>query len=454
MENDNKILEIDAVICKNIAKFDISDRGLLSQNILSQLRNFVEHIALKVYANGQDIDNRFNLDIKPAIEHLKSQGKYKFISKFHSFLQISASHYTVDPDGSERLMLKYYEYLIRIKKFVKDNYQLEILANISDFPINTDRNLKEFYEKIAERINGRRFIGKSDEFNERYYIQKIKPFFVANEIYYEVTFTEATSRASKFDRIIAFTKIDITKNYSAKLTISESRITILGKTMPILLIDSWEVSVRPCEFNNFAKILGVNIEAKRSYAEYKELMQFLTNTGFNLVELIELSDKAYNWHKERILERAKSSTIFGVLDRCRAIVRNNYSGSNVLRYLLYRLNNKVMKYQTPKSSLDKCGLLSYLRLKYGCIPFDEMPFNSSLLSHNPKLSDLFDCINADGREHELFARLIKNNTEIQGKLYTSTKEIVRLTSTFLVSYVFYLFMRSPCPLRQKFPPFH
>ena len=39
---DQAILDTNNVICKNISKFDDSERGLLSQNILSQLRNFIE----------------------------------------------------------------------------------------------------------------------------------------------------------------------------------------------------------------------------------------------------------------------------------------------------------------------------------------------------------------------------------------------------------------------------
>lgn len=36
---DQAILDTDGVICKNINRFDDSERGLLSQNILAQLRN-------------------------------------------------------------------------------------------------------------------------------------------------------------------------------------------------------------------------------------------------------------------------------------------------------------------------------------------------------------------------------------------------------------------------------
>ena len=38
---DKAIYDADAAICKNIDRFDSSERGLLSQNILSQLRNLV-----------------------------------------------------------------------------------------------------------------------------------------------------------------------------------------------------------------------------------------------------------------------------------------------------------------------------------------------------------------------------------------------------------------------------
>ena len=44
---DKAILVTDKAICKNIDRFDSSERGLLSQNILAQLRNLVEYIAQK-----------------------------------------------------------------------------------------------------------------------------------------------------------------------------------------------------------------------------------------------------------------------------------------------------------------------------------------------------------------------------------------------------------------------
>ena len=109
------------------------------------------------------------------------------------------------------------------------------------------------------------------------------------------------------------------------------------------------------------------------------------------------------------------------LERCREIIKNNSAGSNLIRYLLYHMNNKVIKKQCLCNANDH---LSGLYAKNGCIPFDSIPFSFSLVDHNPKLSDLFDCIDATERQHEILARLVKNNTEIKGQLFTPLKDIV------------------------------
>jgi len=416
---DTKILDIDKVICKNIAVFDSTERGLLSQNILSQLRNFVEYISFKIYSNGQDIEHIHD-NIKQANNYIKTKGKLRFLYKFHSFLQKSSSHFTLDEENSERLMLKYYEYLLKIKTFLKDVYNLDVLENIDEFPINTDTMHQEYYEKIATKIAQSKTVGTSNINNERYYIQKIKPFFVRHVVYYEVTFTVTNDKLGKTGRLIAFTSLDISYNYAVKFSIRKDIINILGQNMPIQIIDNWEVSIRPCEFNNFARILGDSYNISSGNIEYRELMNFLSKTGQNLVELIELTDDYYSMIKTSIIQNAKTSNIFDMLDKCRVLINNNRPGSNIIRYLLYRLNNRVIKLQYDQK---KRAQLSGLNLKYECIPFDKMPYNRSLKGHNPKLMDLFECIDSNGREHELFARLIRNNTEKKEQLYTPIKDI-------------------------------
>ncbi len=414
---DTHILNINKVICYNIDKFDTTERGLLSQNILSQLRNFIEHISLKTYSQGQDIEVTYD-NIKKANAFIKSKGKLKFLSKFHKLIQITASHYTLDEENSERVMLKYFEYLIRIKIFLKSIYNIDVLQNIEKFPIQTDSILNEYYEKIAQKINQPASKRTKSSYTDRYYIQKIKPFFVELDIFYEVTFTRANDYTSKFDRIIAFTKIEISRNYAVKLSVSNDSIHILNKNMPIQIIDNWEVSIRPCELNNFANIFGSHPKIGGN-KEYYELMKYLTATGINLLDLIKLDNRYYNQIKNTLTKNVKSIHFFEILEKCREIINNNYRGCNIVKYLLYRLNNKIIKKQLNR---ERCDRLSDLYLSYGCIPFDEMPFNSSLINHNPKLSDLFNCIDTSNREHEIFAKFLRKNTEQKGQLYTPKNE--------------------------------
>lgn len=149
---DRTIQATNGVICENISQLSVVDRGLLSQNILSQLRNLVEYVAIKAYSNGQDVDPNDQDLHNAALKNMKHRGELRFLNQFHKMLQKSVSHYTVDKDGSERLMLKYYEYLLKIKQYLNKVFNLDVLENIGDFPLNADTELFAYYEKNAERI--------------------------------------------------------------------------------------------------------------------------------------------------------------------------------------------------------------------------------------------------------------------------------------------------------------
>ncbi|QPC85257.1 AAA family ATPase [Phototrophicus methaneseepsis] len=420
---DEQILRSDAAICRHIENLDALGRGAVSQDVLSNLRTFVEHTMFKIYAHTNDTTYDYS-HIEQAISFVKTMAQLKFLSRFHAYLQIVASHYTLDPEDSERVMLKYYEFMLEIKYYLKTYFNLDVLSNLDQFPLNTDRNLQEYYEKIVEKLirrNRRTDINISE--NDRYYIHKIKPFFVNHQIYYEVTFIPATGKASKFDRVIAFTTLDISKYYAVKLWTVKDDITILGKTMPIFIIVNWQVAIRPIEIERFSNIFGEDLRNYAGSAEGRGLMQFLSKTGFNLVELMGFEDSHYQRIRLHVLEafNAKVSHLFDIFDRCRVIIRNNRSGGNILRYLLYHMNNKILTDQIG----DENGMLSDLHLQYGCIPFDKMPFNTSLLHHNPRLGDLFDCLDATNRMHEVLARYVLVNTEKRGQLYTPKAELER-----------------------------
>lgn len=408
----------DEAICQNIAS--LSDkRALLSQNILSQLRNLVEGTAVRLHRGSSEPEYNY-ASIEPGLAFVKRTAHLNFLGRFQKLLQISSSHYTVDGDASERLMLKYYEYLHRIRTVLHDRCNIDVLANLESFPMDLDPSLREYHEKISERIETLRSTKPGKGRRDRYYIHKTRPFFVGGRIYYEVTFYRAINKVSKFDRIIAFTDIDITDKYSANLTLHADAIKVLGRSMPIVIITDWEVSIRPCEFDNFARLMGLSINTRTKSPEYRYLMRRLTANSGNLIDLFYLPDQQYETVRSKATAGVSKPQLFPALDEARRLVRAAVPGHNVIRYLILRMHNQILKAQYAS---DGCPPLSDLKLQWGCIPFDTMPLCTSLPKHNPRYWDLVESLDINGREHELLARRVRNNVEHHGILYTPESEL-------------------------------
>lgn len=414
----HQIQNADEAICRNIESLS-DQRALLSQNVLSQLRNLVEGVAVRLHLGEPDAEFVYAA-IEPALAFVRRRARFNFLGKFHKLLQLSASHYTLDGDASERLMLKYYEYLYRIRSVLRDNCGISVLANLESFPVDLDPSLREYHEKIAARIEAVRSHRPESFARARYYIHKTRPFFVGGRIYYEVTFYRAINRVSKFDRIIAFTHIDMTDKYAATLTLRRDSIRVLGQTMPITIILEWEVSIRPCEFDNFARLLGIVTSVQTNTAEYQYLMRWLTAGPGSLLDLIDMPDDKYATVRAAAVTGVTRIQIFPMLDDVRRIVRTTAPGYNILRYLMLRMHNQIIK---PLYEHESCRRLSDLKLSYSCIPFETMPFCTSLPGHNPRYWDLAESLNAAGREHELLVRRITNNVEQHGMLYTPMADV-------------------------------
>ncbi|APV45115.1 UvrD-like helicase C-terminal domain-containing protein [Dehalogenimonas formicexedens] len=413
-----QIRSADEAICRNIESL-ADQRALLSQNILSHLRNLVEGVAVRLHTGAPDAEFNYAA-VEPGLAFVKSKGRFNFLGKFHKLIQESVSHYTLDGDASERLMLKYYEYLHRIRSLLQGTCGDAVLANLEAFPVDLDPSLREYHEKIAARIEAGRSIPLDSSTRDRYYIHKTRPFFIDGRLYYEVTLYRAMNKVSKFDRTIAFTDIDITEEYAAMLTLRRDSIEVLTHTMPITIIREWEVSIRPCEFDNFARLLGISTKVRTKSEEYRYLMWGLTAGSSSLLDLIDIPDDKYAVVRAAGTAGVDKPQIFPVLDEVRRIVRSAASGHNVLRYLMLRMHNQILK---PQYHPDRCTRLSDLDLLYGCIPFDNMPFCTSLPEHNPRYWDLVESIDVTGRNHELLARRVKNNVERHGILYTPVVDL-------------------------------
>ena len=411
---EQQVQAASEAIDRNIATIK-DDRGFLSQNLLQYLRDLVE--GLIVWSHVPDPTVTFNYQAQFTDARAAAQGdaRFRLLTRFHALLQISVSHYTLDRDPSERLMLKYYEYLLRTRDLAMQQFKIQILQNLEQFPLHQDPELAAYYEKIADRIDAK----KNDPLTgrtERYYINSSRPFFVGHQIYYEVTFSLAHNRTSKYDRTIGFTNIDVADKYAAKLELASDSIDVLGQTMPIIIIRDWWVSIRPCEFDNFARLLGQQTKVQSGHIEYRNLMQYLTSTGHNLLDLIDSSDAAYNGVKTWALSTAqRTPMIFPTLDAAREIIRGDRPGTRLLRYLMLRMNNYVLKAQYD---VNPCSPLSGMHVSHSCRPFDAMPFCTSPRGHNPRFADLAESIDSSTRKHELLARRVRNNVEQRGVIYT------------------------------------
>lgn len=428
---DESIKKIDSVVCRHLDEIDNNSRGAISQDILEQLTKFVNYVMLKFYANGKEIPITVE-NIAKATEFAQTNSDLYTLYKFHNYLEVVTTQYTLDEDGSERLMLKYYQYLLEAKNLLSHCYGIEVLHNIDKFPLRLDDTLQEYYKKISEKIERHPAVLNTNS-KDKYYIQKIKPLFVSGKIYYEITFTPIDDRKnkSKSTRVIAFTKLPIKSNYASKFHLTYESIEILEKTMPIIIIDGWEVSIRDCEFQNFIKL--INGEKKRvPYPEQRLICEFLTKTKYTLTALMDFPDKAYDRLTLEWKNNLKSTVFIPILDYCRELIRNGRNGKNVLRYLLYNMNNVIIKDQYSDGYYSKYyekwvhvgnNYLSGLYLSNGCRQFDSLPFNRSPIGHNPKLGAVFDCIPCKDKRPELFARFIRNNTEGKGQLFTDIDEL-------------------------------
>ena len=53
---DREIHRIDNAICRHIENIERDDRGEVAQDVVTDLRHFVEHVMLKIYANNIPTD--------------------------------------------------------------------------------------------------------------------------------------------------------------------------------------------------------------------------------------------------------------------------------------------------------------------------------------------------------------------------------------------------------------
>ena len=435
--NDKEIMKASNAIDKALDSINNENRGEVAVRILSVVRNLNDHIAYKIW--HEEKPNQ-PMDLQKVASKYSQIGKYKFIARFDSFLRVSVSHFTPTEDGAERLILKYFNYLLKLKKVMRERYNVNILHNISNFIENLDTQTKDYYEKVSLQVEYFWRLENAKTF-DNFYIIKNKPFFVNEEIYYEVTLEPASERTDKFNRITAFTKHELNPNYCVAVSFIESKIDVFGVSFPIRIITDWKVSIRPCEINNFADLLGININIQRSHGEYKELMDYLTQELSTLVDIIDLPDSDYTHLKTRLSNAAKSSysKIFSMLDKSRYYSINGIQGKNIIRFLLNNMNNRMIKDQRP---YDPDKVFYGLRITTKCKPFEDHPYAFNPSKHYSNLYDLLECIDPTNRKAELLYRQIEKSTSQNNTLYSSIDDLSSFGNETEIETLIYQFNNS------------
>lgn len=415
---EEQIRSAATTISENITEL-AGNRKLMSKNIIKQLRDLTEGVIVRAHT-GSATATYDQRAIEAGTGWVgSSDRRFSFLHRFHKLLQQSESHYAFDGDISERLMLKYFATLLRIRELLRTEFGMELMANLEDFPVDLDPSLTEYHERIAERIEAAALLPPNAGADDHYYVQSVRPLVTGTRVLYEVTFTNITDNPSKFDRVIAFTDIDMSARYAANLLLMNDEIEVFGRRMPITIVRGWTVAIRPCELLHLAEIFGMETSSSRT-VEYNALMQFLTDTGSSLLDLMDMSPRQYEYVKARATSSSKTPRIFPVLDKARELLSSGAPGTNIVRYLMLDMNNRIIKLQQDHRPYRH---LSGLRLTARARPFDTMPFAANPAGHVTRLADLIESLKVDGREHELLARRLKTNVEQLGMLYTSEDEL-------------------------------
>ena len=431
-----KLFVISDNIDQNIESYISDNKEYAAQNIVKACRDLVEKTAILIQrgVNATETDNKEKrIDVtRGAVKALKdSRSKFRWLWRIHERVQGVVAHDLPDTQEARRLLVKWQIDLLKIKKVIKSEYGLDILSKLEllqSLPI--DKDVYKYYEvigKCIEAISNEEMEAVYSK--KRYYVYSSTIFQIGKNYFYQIQYAPAIDRVSNTERFIAFSSFNIQTRYAVRLSTVSSKVNALKNIwMPITVITDFEIAIRPAEWTNFAKVVGRDI-ANVGRTEQRLLMNYMRENDCSLLDIVENGDRDYEQISKavRTINRGSGQSTteepetFRVLDAYREIIQAKQPGSRVLRYLLLTMRNGIITSQLAEA---KCHILSDLYLQYGCNPFDSMPFCSQLKDHNPKVTDLYACIEDVGRKHEHVVREVRGYYENGHGLYMPKEELL------------------------------
>lgn len=288
---------------------------------------------------------------------------------------------------AERLMLKYYNYLWEIRRFMRENYNKSILENLEKFPLDLDTVDSEYYEKVAKQIENIDLTKRNVRVS-RYYVHKITPFFVNGERYYEITLQLAGVYSTKYNRVTVYSKMTITTYYSIQIAYTETELELWGIRNNIKVLNDWKVAIDPTCLNKLSKMLMKHTKINRNYQEYVNLMEFLTETGMNLFELINMRKERFSQIYNRVFGTTNTHDFGDVLIQ----IRREYSkssckvGKNTIGYAMLHMRDEILENLLPNKFYPK-RISEKLFVSSRCYPFEKNPMIANLVGTKTSKKD-------------------------------------------------------------------
>lgn len=420
MNADEQIKRISDTWSKLVSVFQEKDVNLMSQSLLKDMRHLCEAVICKVCFPS---NNDYNYEmIKRALNTVRKIKDKRFLLEWHECLQSAVSHYCVDENNSPYLMCRYLPYILRIKKMLADEYGIVCFSDITSELLKYGDELEAYYNNIAQVLYSAEEICEAEEVYQTMYLISQKAIYVHDKLLYELTLVPAGIHLSKAEGIIVYSKYNVHTRYGVRVALARCEVLQSAMYMPVILLCRYTLSIQPAELNVFAKIMGNDLRISRKNIEYRNLMDILQKTRYNLYYLLKGSDKLFSLFEEKMLMNVSRARLVPIFRKARALLMSNSPGVNVLSYLLYTFNYSIMYDQLGSDSLS---YMSNLCLDKKCYAFEKMPFCSSLTNHNSRLEDVFMCVNAEGRECQLLAKRIEYNTEKNGALFTDVEELLK-----------------------------
>ena len=288
---------------------------------------------------------------------------------------------------AERLMLKYYNYLWEIRRFMRENYNKSILENLEKFPLDLDTVDSEYYEKVAKQIENIDLTKRNVRVS-RYYVHKITPFSVNGERYYEITLQLAGVYSTKYNRVTVYSKMTITTYYSIQIAYTETELELWGIRNNIKVLNDWKVAIDPTCLNKLSKMLMKHTKINRNYQEYVNLMEFLTETGMNLFELINMRKERFSQIYNRVFGTTNTHDFGDVLIQ----IRREYSkssckvGKNTIGYAMLHMRDEILEDLLPNKFYPK-RISEKLFVSSRCYPFEKNPMIANLVGTKTSKKD-------------------------------------------------------------------